>query len=85
MTKKVYVLPHRLYGWIFECWKHQQEKTKKCKIKPKYPGVTPGHISLFLPGKIRPKRPIFYHITCMGQFLYTGKNIKQELRNAKYI
>ena len=33
-------------------------------------------ISPFLPGKIRPKRSIFYLITYMGQFSYTAKNAK---------
>ena len=31
------------------------------------------------------KKPIFYLIAYMGEFLYAGENTKQELRNAKYI
>ena len=46
-------------------------------------GVTPGQSSPFLPGKLWPKRPIFYLIAYMAEFLYAGNNAKEELRNTK--
>ena len=61
------------------------EELKNCKILPKYPGVTPGQTSPFLPSKIGPKTPMFYLNAYVAEFLYAGTNTKQELRNAKYI
>ena len=45
--------------------------------------VTSGQTSLFLPGKIWPKRPTFYLIAFMTEFLYAGNNTNEEQTNAK--
>ena len=50
---------------------------------PKIYGLTPGQTGPFLCSKIGPKRPIFYLIAYMTEFLYAGKNTEEELRNAK--
>ena len=50
---------------------------------PKIYGLTLGQTGPFLCSKIGPKRPIFYLIAYMTEFLYAGKNTEEELRNAK--
>ena len=46
-------------------------------------GVTPGQTRPFFTGQNGPKGPMFYLIAYMAKFLYAGKNINEELKNAK--
>ena len=46
--------------------------------------VKPGQSSPFLHSKTGLKRPIFFLIACMAEFLYAAKNINEELRKAKF-
>ena len=59
------------------------EKLRNGKSNQNSRGWHKVRLVLCLPGKIGPKRPIFYLNAYMAEILYAWKNTNKELRNAK--